>query len=104
MNGLFAAFGEPIRQSEGGVWLEGTQIVDIAPTALHLTGLPVPQDMDGRVLVEALRDEYADPASIRYGPPARRTDTGEGEDMSGEMSAEDEAIIKERLRDLGYVA
>lgn len=96
LNGLFMAFGEPIRP---GIWLEGAQIVDVAPTALHLAGLSVPEDMDGRVLLKALRPEYADPASIRYGPPASRAEsTGEV------LSAEDEAIIQERLRDLGYAA
>jgi predicted AlkP superfamily phosphohydrolase/phosphomutase len=95
LNGLFMAFGEPIKP---GVWLEGAQLTDVAPTALHLGGLPVPEDMDGSVLVEALRTEYAEPASIRYGPPASRDDGRDGEIMS----AEDEAILKERLRDLGY--
>jgi predicted AlkP superfamily phosphohydrolase/phosphomutase len=97
MNGVFAAWGAPIRR---GVWLEGTQIVDVAPTALHLAGLPVPEDMDGRVLVDALLPEYADPASIHYGPPAVRVEVGE----AGFLSAEDQALVEERLRGLGYAA
>jgi predicted AlkP superfamily phosphohydrolase/phosphomutase len=97
MNGLFAAIGEPFRAR---VWLEDAQIWDVAPTALHLAGLPVPADMDGRVLSRALRSEHADPTSIRYGPSASRAAKITGETMS----AEDEAAIRERLRDLGYVA
>jgi predicted AlkP superfamily phosphohydrolase/phosphomutase len=97
MNGVFAAWGAPIRR---GTWLEGAQIVDVAPTALHLAGLPVPEDMDGQVLWQALRSEYADPASLRRGPSAART----GEQTEGVLSAEEQEIIEERLRGLGYAA
>jgi predicted AlkP superfamily phosphohydrolase/phosphomutase len=97
MHGVFLAYGKPVRP---GVWLEGAQIVDVAPTALHLAGLPVPEDMDGRVLVEALQPDYADPASLRYGPPAARDSAGPAE----VMSADEQSILEERLRGLGYVA
>ena len=96
MNGVFVAFGKPIQP---GTWIEGARIVDVAPTALYLAGLPVPEDMDGRVLVEALRPEYTD-EPLLYGPPARRTDQGATEFLSGE----DEEIVQERLRGLGYAA
>lgn len=96
MNGLFAAFGKPIQP---GTWIEGARIVDVAPTALHLAGLPIPEDMDGRVLAEALRPEYAAEA-VHRGPAARRVDQGTAEFLSGE----DEAVVQERLRGLGYAA
>lgn len=97
LNGVFVAYGRPIRP---GRWLEGAQIVDIAPTALHLAGLPVPADMDGKVLLDALQAEYADPELVRVGPPAARG----GKGMAEVMSEEDEAIVQERLRGLGYAA
>jgi predicted AlkP superfamily phosphohydrolase/phosphomutase len=97
MNGIFLAYGKPIRP---GVWLNDAQIVDVAPTALHLAGLPVPEDMDGHVLLDALQPEYADPAAVRYGPPAARGSAGPAE----VMSAEEQSILEERLRGLGYVA
>ena len=34
--------------------LDQPRIVDLAPTVLHVMGCPVPDDMDGRVLTEAL--------------------------------------------------
>jgi predicted AlkP superfamily phosphohydrolase/phosphomutase len=97
LNGVFMAYGEPIRP---GTWLEGAQITDVAPTALHLAGLPVPEDMDGHVLSAALQQPYADPTSIRYGPSASQIGRG----STQALSAEDEAIIVERLRGLGYAA
>lgn len=99
MNGVFAAYGEPVR---AGTWVEGARLIDLAPTALYLAGQPVPQDMDGRVLSQALRPEYADPAAVRYGPPAARSAGPGGEPR--DLSPEDEAVLVERLRDLGYVA
>ena len=97
MNGVFAAFGEPIRP---GAWLKGARIVDVAPTLLYLAGLPVPEDMDGCVLLDALRPEYADPAAVRRGPPAARG----VEEPADELSAQDEEVVRERLRGLGYAA
>ncbi len=99
MEGIFAAVGEPIRR---GVWLDDCHLLDVAPTVLHLAGLPVPEDCDGRVLTEALVPGCVGP--VRKGPPAART-LGPGAERPGEvLSAEDEAVVTARLRDLGYVA
>jgi len=56
-HGLFIACGPDIKSTGDSV--EGLQIYDIAPTALHLLGLPVPKEMDGRVLTEILATESA---------------------------------------------
>jgi predicted AlkP superfamily phosphohydrolase/phosphomutase len=53
--GIFFAFGPDIKQS--GEKLPGLKIYDIAPTILHLFGLAVPKDMDGRVLSEIFKKE-----------------------------------------------
>ena len=62
--GIFIAYGPDVRQ---GIQIEGTKIYDVAPTILHLLGLPVPDDMDGRVLGEIFR-EGSEPAhrEIKY--------------------------------------
>jgi predicted AlkP superfamily phosphohydrolase/phosphomutase len=39
--------------AKAGATLENAQIVDLLPTILHGMGVPVPQDLDGRVLSEA---------------------------------------------------
>ena len=46
VNGIFAAYGPDIRpQSVGAI-----SIYDIAPTLLHMHNVPIPTDMDGKVL------------------------------------------------------
>ncbi len=49
LEGIFIAHGPDIKK---GYKIEGAKIYDIAPTILHLFGLPIPDDMDGRVLTE----------------------------------------------------
>ena len=51
--GLFMACGAGIKQ---GVRVEGVSILDLAPTILHVAGVPVPQDMEGKVLTEIFRE------------------------------------------------
>jgi len=53
--GIFFAWGPDIKRS--GQQLPGLKIYDIAPTILHLFGLPVPRDMDGRVLTEIFKED-----------------------------------------------
>jgi predicted AlkP superfamily phosphohydrolase/phosphomutase len=103
LNGMFLLWGEPIRSS---TWLEGARIYDLAPTMLQLAGLPALQDMDGKVLVEALKPEYARALNQEdFGfadtgsDPSWKDDGGDGSDMTDE----DEALLRERLRGLGYV-
>ncbi len=50
-SGILAAWGKNINR--GGT-VKGGSVMDIAPSILHLTGLPVPEDMDGRVLTGLL--------------------------------------------------
>jgi len=58
--GVFMAFGTDIKKE--GLRLVGLKIYDIAPTILHILGLPVPKDMDGRVVSEIFKPG-AEPAT-----------------------------------------
>lgn len=90
-NGIFIAHGPDIAP---GATIGGARIVDVAPTALQLLGLPVPAHMDGRVLAEAFRE--APRIVERESAPA--VDAEEAV-----YSEEDEEAVKERLRQLGYM-
>lgn len=92
--GMFMLAGPGIRP---GTTLQGVRIVDLAPTILHLHGVAVPEDMDGRVLDEAFL-----PDSPHSQNPVRKQaaiDVG----YTHEKEAESEQIISDRLRDLGYI-
>jgi len=94
MNGVVLMWGEPVAPA---VELQGANIYDLAPTILYLMGEPVPTDMDGRVLADGLQPVYADLSDLRYKKLAVT-----GAPVTDEQSADDEAIITERLRSLGY--
>jgi predicted AlkP superfamily phosphohydrolase/phosphomutase len=53
IEGIFLAFGPNIKK---GVHVEDVRIYDIAPTILHVFNLPIPIDMDGRVLTEIFEE------------------------------------------------
>lgn len=93
MNGIFMAYGPDIKR---GVQIEGAAIVDIAPTVLHLMGLPVPDDMDGRSLTEIMKDGVA----------TLQTSIAQSDDENLdnlEYSEEEAELVAERLGALGYL-
>jgi len=93
VEGLFLAWG-PDFALRGPV--EGTRILDLAPTILHLMGLPVPDDVDGRVLDHLFApDSEAAHRSVAFRPADARVDTA--------YTTEDEAEIADRLTALGYL-
>ncbi|MBC2713704.1 MAG: hypothetical protein HF978_00135 [Desulfobacteraceae bacterium] len=95
MSGIFLAAGSGIKNGDK---VDNASIIDIAPTALHIMGEPVPVDMDGQVLKEIFKS-----GSVEDRQPAY-----EGESMSGEndfkFTDTEKSMIEKRLRDLGYLA
>ena len=74
--GIVTVSGIDIRNIE----IDGTQIVDLAPTILHLMGLPVPEEMDGRVLQEIFAED-----SEAYKRPIRYQRTSEREKIRAKI-------------------
>lgn len=94
--GVFFAQGPMIVP---GKTIEGARLMDVAPTILYLLGEPVPEDMDGIVLTDAL-----DPAFVESQPLVRgKGDTQRAGTEDATYSPEDEAVITQRLEDLGYL-
>jgi predicted AlkP superfamily phosphohydrolase/phosphomutase len=96
LHGILIAAGGPIRQ---GVETEA-HLYDIAPTVLALLGLPVPEDMPGRVLEDIIEPEFLE----RY--PIRTIDSYESylelpRVAIAEQTPDEEAL--EMLRSLGYI-
>ena len=76
-------------------------IIDVAPSVLYALGLPVPEDMDGRVLTSLFRDDFVRGERIQQsgGGSEQEAEFGEG----GEYSDEEQEAVRKRLQDLGYV-
>jgi predicted AlkP superfamily phosphohydrolase/phosphomutase len=91
IDGVFAVAGPGVRT---GVDLGTRDIVDVAPTLLALLGSEVPDDVDGTVMRDALRDEV----TVRTGASAARD-----EDDAPALTEEESAILEQSLRSLGYL-
>lgn len=79
-----------------GVEIEA-EIVDLAPTILYLMDLPVAQDMDGRVLKEAINEEYLSSHPIKF---------VESYGVAFHPEIEEKGLTQEqikRLKSLGYL-
>jgi predicted AlkP superfamily phosphohydrolase/phosphomutase len=72
---------------------------DITPTILTLLGIPIGEDMEGRVLKEAFEDEFWRQYPLRAIPSH---DRGERFRARATISGEDD-LLKEKLRALGYI-
>ena len=90
-HGIFIARGPEVRTGET---VESARILDLAPTILHLMGLPVPADMDGHVLTETLSTSR---------PVERHSASPASGDADAGLSAEETAEVEDRLRSLGYL-
>ena len=95
MNGVMIANGQAIRP---GSRLELASIYDMAPTLLYLLDQSVPEDMDGRVLLEAISEEHLHANPITLSAPS---DTEQPSEL--EFSPEENVEMIERLKQLGYI-
>ena len=96
MEGVLIASGPPFLT---GSVPSGATLLDIAPTILHLLGVPVPSDMDGRVLTEILDPLVMPRPASEVSPPPSN-----GDDPVGVAYTEEEdAAVQQRLADLGYL-
>ena len=96
LEGIFIAAGGPILR---GVRCEAT-VLDLLPTVLALLGLPVPEDVPGRVLEEILDPAFLEEHPVRripsYEPLIERPRT------PVDRTPDDQSAM-EMLRSLGYV-
>ena len=96
--GIFLLHGANIRRAGQ---ISPQPIESIAPTVMQLFGLPIPADMDAEAITAALSEEF-----LRAFPPRRESTTPSmptPPSAQPEYSAEDSAVVEERLRKLGYL-
>lgn len=101
MEGLFLGMGGPIRLG----MVKDLRLLDLYPTICELLGLEAPEDLDGRVAEELLKDEMESKAQ----------GLGKGHELKGlgaraiahahqrGPTPAEEALIRERLKGLGYL-
>jgi predicted AlkP superfamily phosphohydrolase/phosphomutase len=93
--GIVVLFGPAVAE---GAPVQG-ELVDVAPTMLYLLGEAIPADLEGRILVEALRPELLDERPPAYDDSA----PAEFAPERAELEAEGAAEVERRLRGLGYL-
>ncbi len=98
-HGIFAAAGPGIKRDE---LFYGTTLLDIAPTVLALLGLPVPDDMDGRVL-SGIFTEPPVPGRIASYEPAHPDDGTHRSAAAEETDPWTARAALEQMAALGYV-
>jgi hypothetical protein len=74
------------------------RIMDLAPTILHISNCPVPDDMQGRVLSESLRS-----TSEQARRPVRYIQSSASTVQEQVLSDQEQEIIEDRLKSLGYM-
>ncbi|MCB0076196.1 MAG: alkaline phosphatase family protein [Anaerolineales bacterium] len=95
MNGIFLAHGPAIQKGH----VDGASLLDLAPTILHLLGQTPSAAMDGRLLDEIIAPDFRPAPAAPHKPWADH----DGPRDDNAMSEEEQRIIAERLRSLGYV-
>lgn len=95
-HGVFIMAGPHCRR---GVELPVADILDIFPTTLYRLGLPVPADVDGKVISAAFEPDFvaANPLRVEEGP------AGGGRGERQVYSEDDESKLIDSLRGLGYI-
>src|SRR3990172_4812759 len=93
--GVFIASGEVFKK---GGSIQGAEIIDIAPTALYIQGVPIPNVIDGKILTQAIRPEFL--ADLE---PVFSEESQDDKETVSPYTEEESEIIGKRLKDLGYL-
>ena len=93
-DGIFVLAGPAAR---AGVELSAG-IADVAPTVLYLLGEPIPGELEGRLLAEAIEPGLLDGRPPEYAEPVELE-----VDAPRPYDAEGAAEVEDRLRSLGYL-
>jgi len=94
-DGIFIAIGPHVKK---GVHLQEAHIQDMAPTILYSMGLPIPEYMEGRVLLDIFDEKFT------LKRPIEKISGNIGHrDERHKLSKEDEEEMKNQLRGLGYL-
>ena len=94
--GVFVAAGPRIKKNQK---IYGLGLIDVAPTILHMFGLPVGKDMDGKVLL----DIFKKPTKPNYISTWEEVKGDFGQLNKAYDSEIDDGEMLKQLADLGYI-
>ncbi|KAB1198215.1 MULTISPECIES: alkaline phosphatase family protein [Haloferax] len=92
--GILIASGPSFRSGT----FDGANVLDIAPTLLHLQDCPIPNVIDGSVMKSALSSRILNQKDIKKSDQYGRSNRG-----GRQWSDDEEAEIEKRLSDMGYL-
>ena len=98
--GVFGARGPAIRR---GLIAGELSILDIAPTVLYSLGLPLPEELQGRVPEEIYQETVLEKHPVRRMAGGPTGPGSQGGMVPVPTEVEDEETVLERLRELGYI-
>lgn len=99
--GIFYACGPGVRAGEN---LKPLRLVDVAPTILYALGLPVPADLEGRVVTDVFTPQHLAAHRVERGPETvRPAHLAADEEAGDEYDEESQAQVLMRLKALGYI-
>jgi predicted AlkP superfamily phosphohydrolase/phosphomutase len=98
--GILLARGPTLGKSKS---IPMQSILDVAPTMLHSLELPVPLDYEGRVIGAIFDEAYWQQHPVTTGPATTSPDQFGAAKAAREVDNNEEEVILNRLRALGYV-
>jgi len=91
-DGFYAVSGSKIKQN---FRFDNSHITDLFPTILHLLDIPIPEDVDGEVLVDIFKTSEQE---IKFSNRSSEVDSS-----TLDVTEEDKAKIMDELKGLGYM-
>lgn len=100
VEGKIIVSGPAVRHSLAGAELDAS-IEDIMPTVLYSMGLEIPDYIDGKPIIDLFSNQFVKNVKARiYQKPLPTEDSDNGQGYS----SDEEDQVRQRLRDLGYIA
>lgn len=94
--GIFIITGSHVKANNQ---VADAEIIDIFPTVFYLMGVPILDDVDGKVLYECFNEDFVKSQKVRFKESAKNTKT-DGSDI---YSKEEKEELMKILKGLGYI-
>jgi hypothetical protein len=100
IKGMIILWGSKIRK---GIRIHPKNLLDVLPTVLYLTGLPVARDMDGHVLTEAIDQDYFKVHPVEYVRTYETQRYSYNKEGAGAAVKNYDESTLQQLKALGYI-